>query len=258
MDATEVFLNFPENLITAIVFNGGVIAIVYFLVWKIFKNRLANWRIQLRGRVNAEQIKREIKNALYTLSVGALFTSIVIYLSTYGFTKIYTDYSENLFFSFFGFFILLIIDDTWFYWIHRLLHHPKIYRYVHAEHHKSVHVNPFTSLSFHFLEPVLLSLWIFPVTILLPTYAPVLGLMQLYGFLDNVKSHLGYEFYPSWWNKSGFRMMTSSTHHNMHHSKFKGNYGVHFRFWDKVMKTEFDNYEQEYDKIQYRKRARHL
>jgi sterol desaturase/sphingolipid hydroxylase (fatty acid hydroxylase superfamily) len=42
----------------------------------------------------------------------------------------------------------------------------------------------------------------------------------------------------------------------MHHSKFKGNYGVHFRFWDRLMKTEFKDYEAEYDKIQERKRLK--
>jgi sterol desaturase/sphingolipid hydroxylase (fatty acid hydroxylase superfamily) len=47
--------------------------------------------------------------------------------------------------------------------------------------------------------------------------------------------------------------MTSSTHHNMHHSKFNGNYGVHFRIWDRLLGTEFKDYESEYARIQERK-----
>jgi sterol desaturase/sphingolipid hydroxylase (fatty acid hydroxylase superfamily) len=39
----------------------------------------------------------------------------------------------------------------------------------------------------------------------------------------------------------------------MHHSKFDGNYGVHFRFWDKLLGTEFKDYEAQFDKIQARK-----
>jgi sterol desaturase/sphingolipid hydroxylase (fatty acid hydroxylase superfamily) len=43
----------------------------------------------------------------------------------------------------------------------------------------------------------------------------------------------------------------------MHHKKFKGNYGVHFRFWDKLMGTEFNDYESQYDAIQERKKGKH-
>jgi sterol desaturase/sphingolipid hydroxylase (fatty acid hydroxylase superfamily) len=133
------------------------------------------------------------------------------------------------------------------------LHHPKIFRFVHLEHHKSVDVNPFTSMSFHFIEPFLLSLWILPVAYFIPIYAPVLMIVQIWGLLDNIKAHLGYEFYPTNLNKSWFRFLTSSTHHNMHHSKFNGNYGVHFRIWDRLLGTEFKDYESEYDRIQERK-----
>lgn len=253
----EILSNFPKGLISALLLNGTVVTLTYYLVWKKFKTRLANWRIQLNERADANQIKRELKNAIFTLCVGALFSSIVIYLSTKGYTKIYTDFAEHLFFSIFSFFILLILDDTWFYWVHRLLHHPKIYKIIHLEHHKSIDVDPFTSMSFHFLEAFLLTFWILPASFILPIYAPALGLVQIWGLLDNVKAHLGYEIYPSWWNKSILRFMTSSTHHNMHHSKFNGNYGVHFRFWDKLFGTEFKNYEEEYDKIQERKKSRH-
>ncbi|MFX8727494.1 sterol desaturase family protein, partial [Acinetobacter baumannii] len=86
----------------------------------------------------------------------------------------------------------------------------------------------------------------FPVAFLMPIYIPILGIVQLYGLLNNIKAHLGYEFYPRWWNKTWLRYLTTSTHHNMHHSRFKGNYAVHFTIWDKLMSTEFKNYEQEF------------
>ncbi|MHA4894836.1 sterol desaturase family protein [Pedobacter sp. PWIIR3] len=44
--------------------------------------------------------------------------------------------------------------------------------------------------------------------------------------------------------------MNTSIHHNLHHSKFKGNYGLYFRFWDRLMGTENPNYVKEYDRIQ--------
>jgi ferredoxin len=89
----------------------------------------------------------------------------------------------------------------------------------------------------------------------MPTYLPALAIVQIYGLFDNIKAHLGYEFYPSWFNKSPFAILTTSTHHNMHHHHFNGNYGVHFRFWDKLFGTEFNNYEAEFDAIQARKKG---
>lgn len=224
----------------------------YFVVWKALKAPLRRLRIQLTERVDAKQVRRELKNSLFTLLVGAAFSSVVLLLSARGHTKIYFQFSEHPFFSVAGFFILLIIDDTWFYWCHRLLHQPFFFRHVHVEHHKSVDVNPFTSMSFHWIEPFLLSFWIFPVALLMPTYAPALALVQVWGLLDNLKAHLGYELYPRKFNRSWFRFLTTSTHHNMHHTKFKGNYSVHFRLWDKILGTEFPDYKRTFDEIKSR------
>ena len=105
------------------------------------------------------------------------------------------------------------------------------------------------------MESFLLTFWIFPVSCLFPIYAPVLMFVQIWGLLDNVKEHLGYEFYPAWFNKSWLRFLTTSKHHNMHHSKFNGNYGVHFHIWNRLLGTEFKEYKSEYDKIQQRKRG---
>lgn len=252
----EIFAKFPEGFMQGLLMNGVVVSIVYLIVWKWLGKRFANWRIQINQRADAAQIKSEIKNAFFVFAVGALFSSIIFWLSTKGYTKLYSNYSEHSpFFAWAGFFIIILIDDAWFYFVHRLLHHPKIYRYIHAVHHKSIDVNPYSSLSFHPAETILLTLWIVPVTFLMPTYLPVLALVQVYGLFENIKGHLGYEMFPSWWNKSWLRFMTSSTHHNMHHHKFNGNYGIHFRFWDKLFGTEFKDYETEYDTIQARKKG---
>jgi lathosterol oxidase len=253
----EILISLPKGIISGIMLTGSVVSIAYFIFWKKYKQRFKNWRIQVKERVDANQLKHELKNSIVVFIVGALFSGVILYLNTKGYTKIYTNFSDHSpFWSIGCFFILLLIDDAWFYWVHRLLHHPKLFPYVHVVHHKSIDVNPFTSVSFHWVEALLLTLWIFPVSFIFPIYAPMLGFLQLWGLLDNVKSHLGYELYPAKFNKSWLRFLTSSTYHNMHHSKFKGNYGVHFRIWDKLFGTEFKDYESEYDKIQERKKLK--
>ena len=112
----EILFNLPQGFIAGLMLNGTVITLAYFLVWKKFKKRLKNWRIQLKERVDSNQIKRELKNSIFTLLVGATYSSVVIYLSTQGQTKIYTNFSDhNSFFAFGGFFILLLIDLTKLY-----------------------------------------------------------------------------------------------------------------------------------------------
>lgn len=254
MEALRQILSaFPKSYLQAIGSNALLVGLVYVIFWKILKEKIKKWRIQQKELFNDAQLKRELKNAIFTLAVGAFFACIVMYLGTQGYTKIYTDAAQHsMLWAVSSFFVILLIDDAWFYWFHRLLHHPRLYKYVHFEHHKSVDVNPLSSLSFHFIEPSLLTLWIIPLSFVMPIYAPVLGLVQLWGLFDNIKSHLGYEFFPKWFNKSWLRFLITSTHHNMHHAKFNGNYGNHFRFWDKLFGTEFKDYEAEFDKIKER------
>jgi sterol desaturase/sphingolipid hydroxylase (fatty acid hydroxylase superfamily) len=115
---------------------------------------------------------------------------------------------------------------------------------VHAVHHKSVDVNPFSSYSFHFAEAFLLGGWVLPVILLVPIYLPMLGVLQGIGLANNVMSHLGYEFLPRWLLRVPLlRWMNTSTFHNLHHTSLRGNYGLMFRWWDRWLGTEVPNYE---------------
>jgi Delta7-sterol 5-desaturase len=249
---------FPADYARGVLINGTIVGVVYLLFWKVFSKRLRQWRIQFDRQPNAAQIKRELWNAVFAMAAGAFLSSVMIYLATQGMTQIYFDLSDHhVLVALAGIPMLLLVNDAWFYWVHRILHHPRIYKYVHAEHHRSMVVNPLTSFSFHWLEPILLTLWIIPVTLLVPVYAPVLGIIQIYGLYDNIKSHLGYELFPRWFNRSPLRMLTSSTYHTLHHTRFKGNYGLHFRIWDRLMGTELPQYEASYDEITTRRSEKH-
>jgi sterol desaturase/sphingolipid hydroxylase (fatty acid hydroxylase superfamily) len=134
---------------------------------------------------------------------------------------------------------LLVLNDAWFYGWHRLLHHPRVYRFVHNVHHKSVDVNPFSSYSFHAVEGFLLGAWVIPAALLVPMPIAALGVMQVIGLGNNVMSHLGYEIFPAWLRRTPpFCWMNSATFHSAHHTSLKGNYGLFFRVWDKLLGTE--------------------
>lgn len=134
--------------------------------------------------------------------------------------------------------LALMIHDTYFYWIHRLMHHPRLYRRLHRVHHQSVNPSPWAAYAFHPLEAVL-EAGIFPVLLFLLPLHPI----GLFGFITtmlwfNVYGHLGYELFPKWlYNHPLGRWINTSIYHNQHHERFVGNYGLYLTLWDRLMGT---------------------
>jgi len=88
----------------------------------------------------------------------------------------------------------------------------------------------------------------------MPLNFGVLLAWQIFDMLNNVFGHLGYEAYPKGWVKLPvLKYKTASTHHNMHHQLFNGNYALYFTWWDRLMGTQFDDYEQRHEQIFERK-----
>lgn len=150
-------------------------------------------------------------------------------------------------------FLLFVVEDTVFYWTHRAIHHPKVFRRIHAIHHESHDPTPFTAFSFHPLEAVIQSLNGLPGVAMLavlpwhPAALAIYGIGQI-GF--NLIGHLGYEIYPANWNRLPvLRWKTPGLHHYLHHQMIGGNYALYFRWWDKWCGTEFADFEARYDRL---------
>ncbi|MFN9998394.1 MAG: 2Fe-2S iron-sulfur cluster-binding protein, partial [bacterium] len=94
----------------------------------------------------------------------------------------------------------------------------------------------------------------FVLPFLLPLNFGLIIAWQIFSMLNNVLGHLGYEIYPKGWVKFPIlKFKTASTHHNMHHQLFNGNYALYFTWWDKWMGTEFKDYEARHEQIFERK-----
>src|SRR3546814_3982259 len=50
--------------------------------------------------------------------------------------------------------LYLVLHDGWFYWTHRLLHRPRLFRIAHAVHHASRPPTAWAAMSFHPWESV--------------------------------------------------------------------------------------------------------
>jgi sterol desaturase/sphingolipid hydroxylase (fatty acid hydroxylase superfamily) len=246
LENTHPLMMFVQGFLSQAVAYFAVVGFIFLLVRKWGAQRFRGAKIHIEDRVNATQIKREIKNTIVVLLVSMPMIVVISMLYASGHTKLTNDVRTIgwplVILTFAG---LLLLNDFWFYSWHRLLHHPKLFRHIHSVHHKSVDVNPFSSYSFHWFEGLVLGAWILPVVLLVPIYLPVLGALQALGLVNNVMSHLGYEFLPRWLlSVPGLRWINTATFHSLHHTSPRGNYGLMFRLWDRLLGTEIPHYEQ--------------
>ncbi len=253
--------SFPERLAAAILDQGLWYFLwtvpVFLIFWVVGRTYFANRRIQPVQRANRRQYMDEIRHSLVFVLMYAVADLFLLHTSsgaddTSHSFKIYTDSTLHggLPYAVFTCFVLFVIDDTWFYWMHRTIHHPLLYRYVHKVHHESVDTTPFTAYRFHPLEGLLemgSALLVIGYAALVPVHIGAIVAWQVGSIAFNVIGHMGYEVYPAWWNNNGLlKWKTTSMHHNMHHERFEGNYGLYFRWWDLLMKTEVADYETTY------------
>lgn len=133
---------------------------------------------------------------------------------------------------------LILVHDAYFYWMHRWIHAPALFRHVHRVHHLSRNPSPWASLSFHPIEAVLEIVWVLPLKFLLPIPLHVWVAFALILIAINVIGHLGVEIYPDSWRRHPvLKFVNRSTQHNRHHQYATGNYGLYFTFWDRAFGT---------------------
>lgn len=100
------------------------------------------------------QISLEIRQTMISIPWMAVFTAPVFLGEVRGYAKLYDDPSDQPFpfYNFLQFPLFIIFTDFFIYWIHRGLHHPKIYKTLHKPHHKWIIPTPFASHAFHPLD----------------------------------------------------------------------------------------------------------
>ena len=157
---------------------------------------------------------------------------------------------DNYFFFALSFVWMFFLHDTYFYWGHRLMHHPTLFKSVHLVHHKSTNPSPWTAYAFHPLEAIVEAGIIPLVAFTLPVHKSAFILFMLFQILYNIYGHLGYELYPKGFSKTFIgRWISTGTSHNQHHKLFKGNYGLYTLIWDRWMGTVRDDYDKTYEQV---------
>ncbi len=210
-----------------------------FLLFYVWKRRQWLFRkIQQRFPQRSDYL-REIGFSALTALVFGMVAGLCLATPLRAYTRLYADVQEfGVAYLVGSVLLMLFLHDSYFYWMHRLMHHPRIYRLVHLTHHRSVNPSPWAAYAFHPLEAVL-EAGIMPLALFLVPLHPI----ALIAFITlmlwfNVYGHLGYELFPaSVYRHPLGRWLNSSVYHNLHHERFQGNYSLYFTFWDRWMGT---------------------
>jgi len=187
------------------------------------------------------QIRREVGWSLASAAIYGVPAGIVAWgWQERGWTLIYTDVAAYpLWYLPASLLLYLSLHDTWFYWTHRLLHRPAWFRAAHAVHHASRPPTAWAAMSFHPLEAVSGAVVIPALVFALPIHAAMLALVLAVMTVMGVTNHMGWEMFPRRLvhSKLGAWLITAS-HHQRHHEEYRCNYGLYFRFWDRLCGTD--------------------
>lgn len=262
LTVTEMWVNRHEALILqAPLVTFIALYLIVSLRYVIFAGAfyLALWKrdpIKVKARkLTAERpsqalIWSEIRWSLLASLIYALPGLVILEAWRRGGTRLYTELSDyGWLYLVASVLLYLFLHDTYFYWTHRLMHRPRLFRVMHRVHHQSRQPTPWTAFSFHPYESIIGAVIIPCLVFIIPIHVGGLLFILTLMTVSSVVNHTGFELLPDGWLKGiAGRHVITAAHHNLHHQRYACNYGLYFRFWDKLMGT--DIVESAYDFLQ--------
>jgi sterol desaturase/sphingolipid hydroxylase (fatty acid hydroxylase superfamily) len=243
----QVMLTAPEIAVLLVIAAlGHAMALLWYLADKNKWKRCERTIYDLP--IGDAQIKRELRNSLHA-PIHAVILAAFLWLGFFENTSITSFFCSGI--------ATTIWAEVWHYASHRAFHLSALH-WIHAEHHKSRLNSPFTAISLSFPEKLIFDLGLLAPLALVDCYISVnfFGVAAWYiGYLViNSFSHANFELKASDYNRWLGKVLTSTTYHSLHHSRYTGNYGLGTRVLDRFFNTEWDDYEALYERVNGEKR----
>ncbi|KAI9434217.1 C5-sterol desaturase [Lactarius indigo] len=143
----------PRQLLSLSAITLTGIFFLYFIFAGLSYRYIFNHEMMSHPRFLKNQVKLEIQCSLRAFPSMTLLTLPWFQAEVRGYSKLYDNVGDyGLVYLLFSIPFFLVFTDYGIYWVHRLLHHPLIYKYVHKPHHKWLIPTPFASHAFHPLD----------------------------------------------------------------------------------------------------------
>ncbi|MEB3322720.1 MAG: sterol desaturase family protein [Synechococcaceae cyanobacterium] len=216
------------------------------------------WLLETRGRSPANgtrpaaaalaraRILGDIHHSVQAAVVFALAAAALVAAARMGLTRLYDEPARHgWWYLGASYALVLLLQDAYFYFTHRLFHHPRLYRWFHAGHHQSREPTAWTSFAFDTPEAAVQALFLLAIVFVLPlhwiTLFAVLVTMSVWAVIN----HLGLDrlpvSFPHGWLG---RWFIGPAHHSLHHRRQGVHFGLYFTFWDRLLGTEDPAYLQ--------------
>ncbi|KAI4619553.1 uncharacterized protein J4E87_007443 [Alternaria ethzedia] len=186
-------------------------------------------RLEYHPRFLKNQVSQEIKSSLFAIPFINLCTLPIFLAEVRGHSLIYTNTSE------YGWpwlvasaALYMAFNDFAIYWIHRLEHHPSVYKYIHKPHHKWIVPTPWAALAFHPLDGFVQSLPYHIFVFICPMQRHLYMVLFVAVQIWTIFIHDGDMITGHWTEK----WLNSPAHHTLHHMYFTVNYGQYFTWAD--------------------------
>lgn len=164
-------------------------------------------------------------NMFCTLAVSVpiwtAWTTLYFYCAANGWIPVVESIADSPVWFVLFFIVIRFWQSFHFYWIHRLIHMPWLFKKVHYLHHRNVNVGPWSGLAMHPVEGFFYFSGLL-IHFLLPSH-PIHVLFHMFALsLGAVYSHAGFNKIIV---KDKEVIKAGSFHHQLHHRYFECNYG---------------------------------
>ncbi|KAI8827035.1 uncharacterized protein EV422DRAFT_490695 [Fimicolochytrium jonesii] len=199
--------------------------LLYFSFSTLSYYFLFDHRLMQHPKFLKNQIRKEITLSVTSFPITAAVTVPWFYYEVNGYSKLYykvEDYGWPYLVA--SIVMFLAFTDCCIYWIHRFEHHPKLYSWLHKQHHAWKVSTPFASFAFHpldgYFQSIPYHLFVYMVPMHVYAYLLAFVLVQFW----TISIHDGAYFTQS-------TVLNSTAHHTVHHLEFNYNFGQYTTLW---------------------------
>ncbi len=207
-------------------------------------NRLWNFSNQVRD------------NMFWSLTSGVaqitIFQVLIMWMMANGYAPLIS-FSDHPFWFVLAIILLPIWSALHFYWVHRFLHLPFMYKHVHSLHHRNVNIGPWAGLSMHPVEHFFY-LTTLAIHCVIPSHPIHLIFHIIYQGPGAAMTHTGYE---NLLIRDKRRLALGTFYHQLHHRYYECNYGNQEMPWDRWFGTFHDGSAQSTAATRERRRLMH-
>ncbi|RIA96102.1 C-4 sterol methyl oxidase [Glomus cerebriforme] len=137
--------------------------------------------------------------------------------------------------------LFFVMEDTFHYWFHRLLHYGPFYKYIHKKHHEYSAPFGLAAEYAHPLEVLILGAGTIGGPLLWVSITHNLHLITVFIWISlrlfqAIDAHSGYDF--PWSLRHFLPFWAGAEHHDYHHMAFVNCFSTSFRWWDHLMGTD--------------------